>query len=335
MLLTCPRCSRSFDASEPLQLGESELSCPQCHGSLKVVTAVKIEAMREVRSSPVSSSEKAILVAVEGSATKEMIQEVLMEKGYETIIASTGEEVMSAFERARPSVALLDVGLSGIMGFELCERIKRNVRFRETKIILVASIYDKTRYKREPESLYGADDYIERHHIQDGLISKIEALLDQHAAAPRKEPVLRPTPTASKPVSPAGRTAAELPGMDDMLLEEATIYEPTLPAAGPEPRPHAPSSPDQSSKRPPVTGDPEKHEAARRLARLILSDVALYNQKAVEDGIRNNTFRQLLKDELEEGRKLYRSRVSSDIVVVTDYFEQAIEDFIQKRKGKK
>jgi len=319
-----------------------------------VVTTVKAVEAPPARPHRLLSPERTVLVAVEGTATKEMIQEVLEAGGYEVVLASTGKEALMALEQSRPSVALLDVGLPEIMGFELCEKIKKSERFRNTKVILVASIYDKTRYKREPDSLYGADDYIERHHIQDSLILKIERLFGKRPVAPREAPAPQSTPTAPKQVSPAGRPAPALRGMDDMLLEEATIYEQTVPvppasvrlpvgqagpvggggqAASPEPRPHTTPPPIETVKKPPVKGDPDKHEAAKRLARLILSDIALYNQKAVEDGIRNNKFHQLLKSELEEGRKLYRSRVSSDVTATADYYEQAIEDFIRKRKG--
>lgn len=330
MLLTCPGCSQSFDSHEPLQSGEMELSCPHCQASMIVVTTVKAAAIQGSASGGrprrAISPERTVLVAVEGTATKEMIQEVLQAEGYEAVLASTGKEALTVLGQSRPLVALLDVGLPEIMGFELCERIKKSERFRDTKVILVASIYDKTRYKREPDSLYGADDYIERHHIQDRLIPKIEELLGRRPEVPIEAPAPRPTPAAQKP-------APVLRGMDDMLLEEATIYEPTLPATGPEPRPHVMPPPIQSVKKPPITGDPDKHEAAKRLARLILSDIALYNQRAVEDGIRNNTFHQLLKNELDEGRRLYRSRVSPDITAAADYYEQAIEEFIRKRKG--
>ena len=337
MFLTCPRCSKSFDSREPLQLGEWELACSHCQAPLKGVTTVTVSEMPEAGPHREFSPERTILVAVEGNATREMIQEVLKEGGYEAILTATGSEILKMLEQLRPSVILLDVGLPEIIAFELPERIKKSTRFGDTKVILVASIYDQTRYKREPDSLYGADDYIERHHIQDLLIPKIDALLGRRPEAPHEAPIEapapRPTPAAPKPASPAGRPAPVLRGMDDMLLEEATIYEPLQSKAGPEPHSPVSSSPVQGIKRSPVAGDPEKHEAAKRLARLILSDIALYNQKAIEEGIRNKTFQQLLKGELEEGRKLYRSRVSSDIMAVSDYYEQAIEEFIRKRKG--
>jgi len=43
-------------------------------------------------------------------------------------------------------------------------------------------------------------------------------------------------------------------------------------------------------------------EHARRLARAIISDVAIYNRDKVEQGIKDDTIFELLEHELEEGR---------------------------------
>ncbi len=73
------------------------------------------------------------------------------------------------------------------------------------------------------------------------------------------------------------------------------------------------------------------HDAAQRLARIIISDIALYNQKNVEEGLRQGNFTEALKSELEEGKKLYRERVSPEILNSTNYFETAVQEFISKR----
>ena len=52
---------------------------------------------------------------------------------------------------------------------------------------------------------------------------------------------------------------------------------------------------------------------AFRLARAIVSDIALYNQEKVRDGIRNDTLFDLLKDELTEGREHFYGRVSPEL----------------------
>jgi hypothetical protein len=72
---------------------------------------------------------------------------------------------------------------------------------------------------------------------------------------------------------------------------------------------------------------------ARRLARAIISDVALYNREKVEEGIRNDTIFELLTDELEEGRQHFISRVAPEIAS-SNIFDIAVVDVLIKRAGK-
>jgi spore germination protein GerM len=74
-------------------------------------------------------------------------------------------------------------------------------------------------------------------------------------------------------------------------------------------------------------------EAANRLARAIASDVSLYNEAKIKEGIENDTFFSILSDELEEGRAHYHSRVAPALLQKTNFFERAIVDVILARKA--
>jgi hypothetical protein len=74
-------------------------------------------------------------------------------------------------------------------------------------------------------------------------------------------------------------------------------------------------------------------DQARRLARAILSDVAMYNKEKVEIGIKNDTIFDLLKDEMEEGRQHFLSRVSAELDPEIIY-GTAVVDVLIKRAGK-
>jgi hypothetical protein len=77
----------------------------------------------------------------------------------------------------------------------------------------------------------------------------------------------------------------------------------------------------------------ETAEAAIRLARAICSDVSLYNEAKIIRGIEQDSFFDLLRPELEEGRELYRSRVSPELLARTNYYDRAIVDVILRPKG--
>jgi spore germination protein GerM len=74
-------------------------------------------------------------------------------------------------------------------------------------------------------------------------------------------------------------------------------------------------------------------EAATRLARAIASDLSLYNEEKIIEGIQNDSLFDVLKDEIEEGRELYKSRVSPELFTSTNYYDRAIVDIIVKSKG--
>ncbi len=73
---------------------------------------------------------------------------------------------------------------------------------------------------------------------------------------------------------------------------------------------------------------------AFRLARAIVSDIALYNQEKVRDGIKNDSLFDLLKDELAEGREHFYGRVAPDLKERDHLFDRAIVDVMIKQAGK-
>jgi len=78
----------------------------------------------------------------------------------------------------------------------------------------------------------------------------------------------------------------------------------------------------------------ENPDLAFRLARAIVSDIALYNQEKVKDGIKNDTIFELLTEELQEGREHFYTRVSPEIPDRDHLYDRAIVDVMIKQAGK-
>lgn len=77
----------------------------------------------------------------------------------------------------------------------------------------------------------------------------------------------------------------------------------------------------------------ENPDQAKRLARAIISDVAMYNTDKVESGIKNDNIFDVLREELEEGRQHFFSRVSPELGPEGIY-DIAVVDVLIKRAGK-
>ncbi len=74
-------------------------------------------------------------------------------------------------------------------------------------------------------------------------------------------------------------------------------------------------------------------EAANRLARAIASDLSLYNEAKIKEGIEKDTFFTILTEEIQEGRSHYESRVDPKILGSSNFFDRALVDVILARKG--
>ncbi len=73
--------------------------------------------------------------------------------------------------------------------------------------------------------------------------------------------------------------------------------------------------------------DPEtrkKHEEAQRFARLLVSEIKLYNEAKVKQGQKTRDLYDLLRDDIERSRQLYRERVAENIRVSTNYFNDEL-----------
>ncbi|MDQ3280823.1 MAG: response regulator [Acidobacteriota bacterium] len=78
--------------------------------------------------------------------------------------------------------------------------------------------------------------------------------------------------------------------------------------------------------------EPRDHDEARRLARLILSDIIIYHAAKVEEGIRNNTFFDVLKAEIEEGRAYYDSRVPLRVRQDSEIYRETLQQFVDMKR---
>jgi hypothetical protein len=78
----------------------------------------------------------------------------------------------------------------------------------------------------------------------------------------------------------------------------------------------------------------KKPDEARRLARTILSDIVLYNQAKVKEGIEKDTLFDVLTEELAEGKKYYETMVDEEIRKTTNFFSEAVVDVLLQQGGK-
>lgn len=128
-----------------------------------------------------------ILVVDDEPEIRRALRIALGEQGYTVQLAPSGEEGVSAVERARPDVILLDLAMPGMGGLEACKRI----RARWAVPIIVLSVMGQERDKVEALDA-GADDYLTKPFGMEELVARIRVALRHAAAIPSgTEPVYR------------------------------------------------------------------------------------------------------------------------------------------------
>ena len=150
------------------------------------------------------------------------------------------------------------------------------------------------------------------------------------AAAARPAPgVTAPERTTIPPV-PA-RPAAPPPPLRDegssTVMFNAGTFAAMRQGAGP-----GAAAPASAPQRPPVAPpaapagpalSPEEqksHDDAKRFARLVVSEIKLYNEAKVNEGRKNKDIYERLKEDIERGRHMYHERVAAPVRESTNYF---------------
>lgn len=104
-------------------------------------------------------------------------------QGYQTVEAASGEEALRIFEEEKPAVAILDIMLPGISGYEVCEKIRDMSPM--TGIIMVSAKSQDIDKILGLEK--GADDYIIKPFNPQELILRVKSLMRRVNLNPRGE----------------------------------------------------------------------------------------------------------------------------------------------------
>jgi hypothetical protein len=146
-------------------------------------------------------------------------------------------------------------------------------------------------------------------------------------------PALR-TPEIVKKPEPAGMwmeeeaAAEQLPAAAEAEEAEAAA-EPRLaeePASEPALQPPEPSGAVPRRLAGPLaesTGD-ERHEEARRFARLLVSEIKLYNERAVLEGRESGNLYDRLREDIDRSRQMYDERIPEDVRGSTNFFYEEL-----------
>lgn len=91
-------------------------------------------------------------------------------------------------------------------------------------------------------------------------------------------------------------------------------------------RPPVPPLAGRTQDAPPIVDEMEQraHNDARRFARLLVSEIKLYNASKVQEGRRNLDLYERLAEEIDRSRQVYDKRVSPEVAMEVDYYHEEL-----------
>lgn len=116
-----------------------------------------------------------VLVAAGDETTRTLIRELLEADGYETITVECGKTALDAARNERPTLAILEVTLPVVSGYEVCATLRR--LYGHSLPIIFVSGRRVESFDRVAGLLIGADDYLVEPFAPDELLARVRALL--------------------------------------------------------------------------------------------------------------------------------------------------------------
>jgi len=118
---------------------------------------------------------KEILIVDDEPSIVVPIQFLMEQQGYNVLVAENGEDALDIIYKYKPDLILLDIMLPRIDGYEVCEIVRLDPRYRDIKIIFITA---KGREVEIAKGLaLGADAYITKPFSNTELVSQVKELL--------------------------------------------------------------------------------------------------------------------------------------------------------------
>jgi two-component system, OmpR family, phosphate regulon response regulator PhoB len=116
----------------------------------------------------------------------------LRQAGFETLLASTGEEALAQVRRRVPDLVLLDLMLPDVPGTEVCRRLKSGERTARVPVVMLTAKGEEL--DRVVGFELGADDYVVKPFSVRELVLRLQAVLRRAASGPAAPPPERVGP---------------------------------------------------------------------------------------------------------------------------------------------
>jgi two-component system, OmpR family, alkaline phosphatase synthesis response regulator PhoP len=118
---------------------------------------------------------KRILIADDEPNIVTSLEFLMEQAGYETMVATNGQEAIDLAATFRPDLVLLDIMFPTKSGYEVCQSLKSDATTRNIKVVIVSAKGRDVEVAKAME--LGADAYIAKPFSTRDLVAKVREML--------------------------------------------------------------------------------------------------------------------------------------------------------------
>lgn len=178
-------------------------------------------------------SNKTLLFADDSATMRTLMEKTFAAESINVVTVPSGEAAIAKAKEIRPTVMVVDAGMAGISGYDVCRTIRDDDDLSYTPVIILAGVstpYDESRGRE-----VRVTEYVKKPFDTTQFIEKINQMVDKLESEPVEEPLggkpsTRPTPAGGVPA------VSHQPSAIDRFGEPPQLRTPQQPAKA-QPKP--------------------------------------------------------------------------------------------------
>lgn len=112
-----------------------------------------------------------ILIVDDAEGQRFILRNIIMEMGYQPVLAESGEQALKVIPRCNPAMVLLDVSMPEMDGFEVCQRLKDNPDTKDIPVIFISGFEGGEEITKVFEA--GGEDYVTKPFVPEVIKARI------------------------------------------------------------------------------------------------------------------------------------------------------------------
>jgi len=124
---------------------------------------------------PQEAPNKTVVVADDDAVTTRLVEATLQAAGFKVITAPHGQAALRAVLSEKPAVLILDLGMPGMSGFDVLERLNTVTSVPQLKVLVMSADREAADVQRALD--LGAADYLAKPFMPQDLLARVKRIV--------------------------------------------------------------------------------------------------------------------------------------------------------------